>query len=105
MTNEIWAVSKQHSFFYTEDLKIRDRISRWSDVKLDARYYNSKGKPIAWQFLIPNKIRKRIAKLSGIVLPKAKGRVRMAKKNNQAGKAIQEVLRARLPKKATATTQ
>ncbi len=105
MTNDIWAISIQHSFLYTEDPKIRDRISRWANVRLDGQYYNRKGKLIAWQFLIPNKIKKRVARLAGIVLPKAKGRVRIAKKNNQQGKSIQQVLQARLSKKTTATTQ
>ena len=105
MNNELWKISKQCSLFYTEDPEIKDRVFRWADVKPNAWYHSSRGKLIGWQFLIPNKIRRRVAKLAGIDLPKAKGRIRRAKENNAAGKAIHHVLKDRRVKIPAATTQ
>ncbi len=105
IVNEIWRISSQHSFFYTEDPKIRDKISRWAAVRPNAWYQNSRGKLIGWQFLIPNKIRRRVAKLAGIDIPKARGRVRMARMNLKAGKGIQQVLKDGPVKIPAATTQ
>ncbi len=105
MHNDLWKISREHSLFYTEDPEIKNRLFRWADVKVNAWYYNPRGKLVGWQFLIANKIRRRVAKLAGIDIPKAKGRIRRAKENIAAGKAIHHVLKDRPVKMPAATTQ
>jgi hypothetical protein len=99
MCNEILSRYWKESIFYTEDRELWEKMSRWKNHGIKSEYYHH-GRVKGVQFVIPNAMRKRVAKLGGINIPKSEGRVRRAKENLKLGKSFEslpEVRPAKIP--------
>ena len=90
MRAEIWQDGRGFYKGYTEDIKVANRIIRWSSVERGSIYYTPSMRIFAYDFIFPTRSYNRVARALGLPeRKKSAGRIKQGQRLHEVDRIAQ----------------
>lgn len=88
--SEIWQFERGFYKGYTEDVKVANRIIRWSSVERGSIYYTPSMRIFAYDFIFPTRSYNRVARALGLPeRKKSAGRIKQGQRLHEVDRIAQ----------------